>query len=171
MTTESNPYAPPRARVQDTSAHAEEYCELTPWTVQGRIGRLRFVAWIFVLMLAVAVPVAIITAIFGEDSALGDVLVLILGLGTFYFGMCMQGKRLHDMNYSAWFLLILFIPIIGTILSIVTLFWPGNEGENDYGPPAPPNSSWVKFLSGLFIAAIVISILGIIAALVLGKPV
>jgi len=43
-------------------------------------------------------------------------------------------RRMHDLDKSAWWLLIGFIPFAG---SIVLLFWTcseGTEGENNFGP-------------------------------------
>jgi len=42
-------------------------------------------------------------------------------------------KRLHDLNKSAWWFLIHFIPFIGTtILSIFLWFVPGTKGINEF---------------------------------------
>ena len=44
-------------------------------------------------------------------------------------------KRLHDRGKSAWWLLVLLIPIIGLIWYDVELgFLPGTDGGNEYGP-------------------------------------
>ena len=50
-------------------------------------------------------------------------------------------KRCHDRDHSGWFLLVSFIPIVGTIWLIVELgFLQGTIGPNRFGPdpvPAP----------------------------------
>ena len=43
-------------------------------------------------------------------------------------------RRLHDVGKSGWFLLILFIPLIGAIWFIVILCKEGDKGINAYGP-------------------------------------
>ncbi len=49
--------------------------------------------------------------------------------------------RLHDCNRSAWWLLLLVIPIVGVLLlSLAVLFFRGDRTANDYGPP--PTSLW-----------------------------
>jgi uncharacterized membrane protein YhaH (DUF805 family) len=43
-------------------------------------------------------------------------------------------RRLHDIDRSAWWMLLTIIPIIG---SLILLFWavqPGTPGPNRFGP-------------------------------------
>ncbi len=42
-------------------------------------------------------------------------------------------RRLHDTNRSAWFLLLVLIPIAGPIIYLVFLAQEGTPGENQYG--------------------------------------
>lgn len=49
--------------------------------------------------------------------------------------------RLHDCNRSAWWLLLLAIPLVGALVILVALlFFRGDARENDYGPA--PVSTW-----------------------------
>lgn len=43
-------------------------------------------------------------------------------------------RRLHDLNTSAWWLLIVFVPF-GVLLFFVLPFKKGTDGPNKYGPP------------------------------------
>jgi uncharacterized membrane protein YhaH (DUF805 family) len=43
-------------------------------------------------------------------------------------------RRLHDTGRSAWWLLILLIPLIGVIIFLVFMVLESQEGENQYGP-------------------------------------
>ncbi len=43
-------------------------------------------------------------------------------------------RRLHDTNKSGWWILIGFIPIIGTIWFIVLMVKDSTSGTNKYGP-------------------------------------
>ena len=43
-------------------------------------------------------------------------------------------RRLHDTNRTGWWLLIGFIPLIGTIVLIVFLASDSNSESNEYGP-------------------------------------
>ena len=44
-----------------------------------------------------------------------------------------QVRRLHDTGKTVWWVLALFIPIIGTILLIVFWAQAGQDGDNEYG--------------------------------------
>ena len=44
-------------------------------------------------------------------------------------------RRLHDINKSGWFWLIIFVPIIGLVYVIYLLAKPGDVGDNQYGSP------------------------------------
>ena len=50
------------------------------------------------------------------------------------FKYAQEIKRLHDMNYSGWFILIGFIPLIHIIYYLVLIFKDGTIGQNEYGP-------------------------------------
>ena len=43
-------------------------------------------------------------------------------------------KRLHDLNLSAWFYWINFIPYVNILFSLYVLFARGTQGPNKYGP-------------------------------------
>ncbi len=43
-------------------------------------------------------------------------------------------RRLHDLNRSAWWIIIKFIPGLNLLLSCYLLFFKGTEGPNRYGP-------------------------------------
>lgn len=43
-------------------------------------------------------------------------------------------RRLHDCGKSGWFILVRFIPIIGTIWLFIILVSEGVHGINEYGP-------------------------------------
>ena len=45
-------------------------------------------------------------------------------------------RRLHDLGYSGWFILLVFIPCVGSIIGLVILVFMAVEGQsqiNDYG--------------------------------------
>lgn len=43
-------------------------------------------------------------------------------------------RRLHDVGKSGWFLLIVFIPVIGGIWLLILALQDSQPGENKYGP-------------------------------------
>ena len=43
-------------------------------------------------------------------------------------------KRLHDMGFSGWTLLVSFVPILGFVVVFALVFIRGDVGENRFGP-------------------------------------
>lgn len=74
--------------------------------------------------------------LFGNfDSPLSLCLSLILYAYLFFVGIIINIKRLHDINYSGWWILPINILSIFlfSIPLIILLCWPGTKGSNDYG--------------------------------------
>ena len=44
------------------------------------------------------------------------------------------GRRLHDVNRSAWWILIGLIPFVGSIVLLVFLATEGTRDDNGHGP-------------------------------------
>ena len=42
-------------------------------------------------------------------------------------------KRFHDIGWSGWFYLLLFVPIIRIPVALILVFLPGSKGDNNYG--------------------------------------
>lgn len=42
-------------------------------------------------------------------------------------------RRLHDTDRSGWWLLLLFIPIVGWLVILLFLVFKGSDGENRFG--------------------------------------
>ena len=107
------------------------YCKVYFWDViakhyfdfKGREGRKVF--WLFTL------NTFIINLILGIISS--GILSTIFTLAIFFPSLGISVKRLHDINFSGWWLLIGFIPFIGAIALIVLACLPGTNGDNKYG--------------------------------------
>lgn len=151
-----SPYAPPRASVGE---NLPEFATLKPFSVEGRIGRLRFLAWTMVLSL-VTLPIVGVFALLALGLVAGDSTTgLIIG-GIFAFflfiaflivSILFSVQRLHDIGWSGWLWLLNLVPFVGSFFPLVIMVVPGNTGANRYGPPPPPNSTAVKVLCSLWI--------------------
>jgi uncharacterized membrane protein YhaH (DUF805 family) len=151
-----SPYAPPRASVGESQA---EFATLKPFSVEGRIGRLRFLAWTMVLSL-VTLPIVGVFALLALGLVAGDSTTgLIIG-GIFAFflfiaflivSILFSIQRLHDIGWSGWLWLLNLVPFVGSFFPLVIMVVPGNTGTNRYGPRPPPNSTAVKVLCSLWI--------------------
>jgi hypothetical protein len=83
-----NPFQPPRAEVSDVHQRGQGYQEPTVWSAKGRVGRLRYLAYLMggylVFFLAVAVLSGLAAAVGGSSSSSGGaagVTSVIMGLG------------------------------------------------------------------------------------------
>ncbi|MDB5983810.1 MAG: hypothetical protein JWQ69_4825 [Pseudomonas sp.] len=154
----SSPYAPPQAAV---GASLPEFSELKVFTVQGRIGRLRYLAWSLVLMLAILV-VATLCALLLTNSLVAGGLIITVAVVAFAIVSVQIGvQRLHDAGWSGWLLLINLVPFVGSLFPLLLMIIPGNAGVNQYGPPQPPNGKAVKILASMWVLVIAISSLGL----------
>jgi uncharacterized membrane protein YhaH (DUF805 family) len=139
---------------------------LNVFSFEGRIGRLRYLAYAFPAYLPV-IGAVVLGALLGRSMVLFSVLLILGGLATFALGVRIAVLRLHDLNLSGKWVLLPLVPLlaiftgslvlmIGSTLFLIlgTLalsFWPGNMMSNDYGPPPGPNTIWIIVGAVLFI--------------------
>ncbi|QLC72592.1 DUF805 domain-containing protein [Pseudomonas sp. LPB0260] len=145
----NSPYATPKAAV---AATLPRYGELNVFSLEGRIGRLRYLAWSLVLSLCVAGIMGVVAIAANISETLGLVLAVSVVLGTLVVSVQIGAQRLHDIGWSAWLLLLNLLPLVNSLFWLVLLIVPGSAGANRYGPPPPANSLAVKLLAGLFLA-------------------
>ena len=155
----NNPYSPPTAEVSDITVESEEFQPIKLWSAQGRIGRLRYVAYItvgtFVSMFVGGILGALLIPAIGRSGILFAYLPFVV------FSFLTLIKRSHDMNWSGWTVLAAaFIPFAG----LIWLFKAGTKGENDYGSPPPPNTTAVKVF-GYLSPLLLVAWIGILAAI------
>ncbi len=167
-----NPFHAPEA---DVISPDEGYAELKILGFSGRLGRLRYLVYSMVAMLIfgvlAAVVIGLIAAIGGQPVENPDgnvtpmmvVAYLIVGIPMLILSLMFGIRRLHDMNLSGWFILVMLIPLVSAIFSLALLFWPGTRGPNKYGPPPPPNSTGIKIGAAV---AILIFVAGMLLAVI-----
>jgi uncharacterized membrane protein YhaH (DUF805 family) len=112
------------------------------FSLEGRIGRGKW--WLGILLLFIAQLVVFGTlAFFGlysidpaQEMTLSAALVqLAVSIVFIWMSVCLGGKRYHDRDKSAWWMLIVLIPIIGWLWQIIELgLLKGTEGPNRFGP-------------------------------------
>jgi uncharacterized membrane protein YhaH (DUF805 family) len=100
----------------------KNYCNFS-----GRARRTEY--WMFALISAViGIVLGIIDGIIGIKllTSLYSLFILIPELSLSF-------RRLHDIDKSAWWLLIVFVPVIGAFVFLVFTLMPGTVGTNKYG--------------------------------------
>ncbi len=108
----------------------------------GRIGILDY--WIGMLLAFIIFIISI--NLFSDID-------LIFGLSfLFYFFLQLSFsiRRAHDLNYSGWFVLLEFIPLINIYIIIKLLFIRGSSNTNEYGEKSSNNQSASKRIKNLF---------------------
>jgi uncharacterized membrane protein YhaH (DUF805 family) len=111
------------------------FAAIKKYTVfQGRARRSEF--WFFFLFVMVGVFVlAIIDNLIGiasQSTGIGLFSVLFL-LSMLLPSIAAQIRRLHDTGRSGWWSLVNVIPYVGSIILLVLLALPGEEGANKWG--------------------------------------
>jgi len=160
-----NPYMPPRADVADIVDENAEFQEPNILSWRGRIGRLRYMAYVSGAYLLFAVFMGIVAAAtgvsFGRNGGSAVLWSGILVFVAFTFMAAIQ--RAHDLDWSGWSVLLMFVPFVGAIMALIWLFKSGTDGANRFGPPPTPNTWGVRILGCLMPALFVIGILAAIA--------
>jgi uncharacterized membrane protein YhaH (DUF805 family) len=90
----------------------------------GRAARPEF--WWFALFQFVVLTVI---------GMVSQVLYGIAALALLLPALAVGSRRLHDVNKSAWLMLLWLIPVIGWILLIYWAAQPGDPAANSYGEP------------------------------------
>jgi uncharacterized membrane protein YhaH (DUF805 family) len=166
--TTTSPYAPPQADLHGADEH--QYSELKVFSLKGRIGRLRFLAWSLVAsaaflaaFFALLTTVSIVSLMVSHPSFLtGLGFSTLLGLTILFVNLSIGVQRLHDLGWSGWLWLLSLIPLVGGLLTLLLMILPGPREANRYGPPPPPNSMAVKLLAGVWLFIVIAMVLAAI---------
>lgn len=106
-----------------------KYAEFT-----GRARRQEY-WWFGLFVVIVGLVLSVIESVlFGRAMGHYGILSGIWNLATLLPSLGVAIRRMHDVGRSGWWLLILFIPLIG---ALVVLYWfvqRGTVGPNEYGP-------------------------------------
>ncbi len=100
----------------------------------GRSRRMEY--WMFALFtfLLGIVAALIDTMAFGFDIDDNGPLSVLTSLAVFIPSLAVGARRLHDVGRSGWWLLLIFVVIIGWIILLVFFVTDGDKGSNAYGP-------------------------------------
>jgi len=101
-------------------------------TFEGRARRKEY--WYFVLFFVIVqAAAAVVDGILFDNVESGPVGLLVT-LGLLVPALAVAFRRFHDIDRSAWWLLIGLIPLIGFIITIYWAAQPGTKGPNRFGP-------------------------------------
>jgi uncharacterized membrane protein YhaH (DUF805 family) len=115
------------------------------FSFQGRVNRAKFwlvhvVMWVVLLIVFSAIlgsaamssdPQAALQSV----GAVGGIILLVVYILALWIGLAIAAKRWHDRNKTAWWILIVFVPVVGGLWYLIECgFLKGTTGPNKYGP-------------------------------------
>lgn len=164
-----NPYSAPSADLSRLESSQDSYAPRL-WAWRGRIGRLRYMAYLLAAALANMLPVTILMGVLGATGFLADKQDAIVAISTLLYlpllvlSFVLAKRRLNDVNRSGWFSLLLWVPLVNFIVSLYLIFARGDEGDNDYGPAPSPNSLLINIFGLVCPVLVLAAIIGVLAA-------
>lgn len=97
----------------------------------GRASRSEY--WFYILFyLIFAIVIGMV-----DGFVTGGVIAGLYSLALLVPSIAVLARRLHDSDRSGWWILIVFLPLIGGLVLLVFAVLPGTQGDNRFGPPAP----------------------------------
>jgi uncharacterized membrane protein YhaH (DUF805 family) len=108
--------------------------------ISNRIGRLEYFLWCSVPIVVGSVLAELIGLSIGainlqsDDAAVRRVVtpvVLIVAVIILRAGV----SRFHDIGWSGWFVLLMFVPLLNLIIFLLLVFIPGQKTGSKYGDP------------------------------------
>jgi uncharacterized membrane protein YhaH (DUF805 family) len=115
------------------------------FSFRGRANRAKF--WL--VAIGILVIEAILFAVFGGSAALSadprealaamgplaGIVIFVFVVVAVWASLAVAVKRFHDRNKSGWWVLIVLVPVIGSLWYLIECgFLRGTEGTNNYGP-------------------------------------
>ena len=76
------------------------------------------------------------TAVTGPGAIVGLILAVIWGLGTIVPSVALLARRLHDVNLSAWLILLVLVPFLGGLALLVMTILPSNPAGQRFDQPS-----------------------------------
>jgi uncharacterized membrane protein YhaH (DUF805 family) len=164
-----NPYNKPAARLEsvatfDNDGIDPDAATFQPalFSVDGRIGRLRYLAYStamgMMLGFGIGLLGALLLPLLGENNPKQAVLVFTI----LFWGLALLAtfipikRRLNDLDHTGWLALLLLVPLVNLLLSLYLILWPGSPGHNSYGPRPVPNSLGVVLTAVVPIMALIV---------------
>jgi len=120
----------------------------------GRASRSEYWWWALFTALVITVIGALTLLVGSQTSSMGSgstpgaaMTPLILLLGLFYLAVLVPSialsvRRLHDVGYTGWLVLLTLIPYLGSLILLIFAVLPSSPAGAKYDPPSayPPAS-------------------------------
>ena len=160
--SEMNPYVAPSSDV----GTVDEFGDVRIFSFAGRIGRLRYLAFSMVTIILLYLALGVVAAVAIPQGPGGmtamTATVGLLSLASLPIALMFMMQRLHDMNASGWWSVLMFVPIANALMGLVLLFAPGTRGDNRFGLQPKPNSIGV-YIAGLALPGFIVAVVAAVA--------
>ncbi|WP_137939857.1 DUF805 domain-containing protein [Chitinivorax sp. B] len=117
------------------------------FSMEGRYGRARFLAY-QLAMYSLMMAGLVISMLLGF-GVLGVTAMISVLLATSVMSIRLTVLRLHDIDRTGKWALLLFLPPLSFFLFVFLIVVPGTEGDNDYGMEDEHPSIVVKLCGGI----------------------
>lgn len=121
---------------KDNSADKEAIFNELFFTSKGRLNRKSYIYRNFFMSFVlniIRIVLAVLAAYIDSLELLFTVLLYVLGIFGFAASIMILTRRLHDLDKSGWWMLLLIVPLVNIFFYIYILFFKGTEGPNRYG--------------------------------------
>ena len=122
----------------DKNADKQALLQELFFTFKGRLNRQAYIFRGLFLSLTLGFIETVLT-LCADENVMGvlDIFMLLIALAcsilSFWAGLALNVRRLHDLDKSGWWLLVMCIPFVNFFLGIYILFFKGTKGRNQYG--------------------------------------
>ncbi|WP_237066896.1 DUF805 domain-containing protein [Microbulbifer guangxiensis] len=110
------------------------------FSVSGRMPRRWFLlfgvlTWFLVILLGVNYALSKSESVVNGEVSQEEIywIIYLTGVLAYLALLAPAIKRFHDIGWSGWFFLLLFVLIIKIPVALLLVFMPGSKGDNDYG--------------------------------------
>lgn len=91
---------------------------------------------IVAIILFICAAISCVTPVSGTTGvALGLVVLFILSIGFIIPGVAVAVRRLHDVGWSGWPILLALVPFVGIPVVLILMALPGKTVSNRFGNP------------------------------------
>ncbi len=146
-----NPYESPEA---DLEQEQPQTYKPKVFAINGRLGRARYLCYSFAFTFFLIIVIGAVGGLSGLISETGEMSTvhsLLVSMPILLLIVIMARRRLHDLNFSGWWSILMLIPLVSIIPSLFLMFAPGNKHDNDYGLKPAKNGALVYIFMSLFI--------------------
>lgn len=163
----TSPYTPPDSEIRGGGAAVDEPAV---FSLAQRLGRLRFCCYGLGGMVVLGLLGALAAILAGHSPDLGPVffgLVILCGIFFFFWYITLMVRRMHDMDRSGFWVLLMLVPGVNFLLWFWMLVGAPSPGSNRFGPPLVGNSLSVVIFGGIAWVFSMLSVVINIAMLVM----